>query len=101
MVVVVVVLVMGMVMVVDHLMNEEESAIDSAYSEYLEERLEKAEELLDKMEVKGDEVEEARDRERRREVQISKCLPRTRPQKFDGTVNDFVILAMMRSVILC
>ena len=66
-----------------HLREDEVSAIDSSYEEDLENLLQEAEELLDKFDVKGDEVEATREKQR----QISRCLPRTQPQKWDGTIH--------------
>ena len=69
-----------------HLHEDKESDIDPSYEDYLENLLQEAEELLDKFDVMGDEVEATREKQR----QISKCLPRTQPQKWDGTINDFM-----------
>ena len=73
-----------------HLREDEESAIDPSYEDYLENLLQNAEDLLSQVDDEGDKLEAAREKQRRQEEQISKCLPRTQPQKWDGTINDFM-----------
>ena len=69
-----------------HLQEDEEAAIDPSYEDDLENLLQDAEELRSQVDDKGDEIEEAREKQR----QISRCLPKTQPQKWDGTINDFM-----------
>ena len=80
-----------------HLRYDPENSVDPAYAEHLEDLVEAAENLLDKVDEKSDEIttnqEETRRKEeetRRKEAQIARCLPRSQPQKWDGSVNDFI-----------
>ena len=73
-----------------HLNEDEESEIDPAYSEDLEKLLQEAEDLLHEVDVEGDQVEQARQDLKQQNDLISKCLPRTQLQKWDGTINDFM-----------
>merc|ERR1712020_377729 len=57
-----------------HLREDEVSAIDSSYEEDLENLLQEAEELLDQVDVKGDQVEQARQDLKQENDLISKCL---------------------------
>ena len=49
-----------------------------------------AEDLLFEVDAEGDKVEQARQDLKRANELISKCLPRIQPQKWDGTINDFM-----------
>ena len=73
-----------------HLNEDEESEIDPAYIEDLEKLLQEAEDLLHEVDVEGDQVEQARQDLKQQNDLISKCLPRTQLQKWDGTINDFM-----------
>ena len=73
-----------------HLQEDEESDIDPAYIEGLEQLLQEAEDLLFEVDDEGDKVEQARQDLKQTNELISKCLPRTQPQKWDGTINDFM-----------
>ena len=73
-----------------HLQEDEESDIDPAYSEDLEKLLQDAEDLLFEVDAEGDKVEQARQDLKQANELISKCLPRIQPQKWDGTINDFM-----------
>ena len=72
-------------------MNHDDSKdLDLSYTEDLAELVDMAEDFLSAIDEWGDEVEAAREKQRRLKEQISKCLPRTQPQKWDGTINDFM-----------
>ena len=73
-----------------HLRYDPENNVDSAYAEDLEDLIEVAEELLDRVDEKSDEITANQEESRRKEAQIAKCLPRSQPQKWDGSVNDFI-----------
>ena len=64
--------------------------VDPAYSENLEDLIETAEDLLDRVDEESDRISANQDETRRKEAQIAKCLPRSQPQKWDGSVNDFI-----------
>ena len=74
-----------------------ENDVDPAYTEDLDELLAAAEDLLDKVDDKIDhanrkqeEKKHHQEEERRKEAQIAKCLPRSSPQKWDGSIRDFI-----------
>ena len=73
-----------------HLRYDRMTDVDPAYSEGLEDLIEAAEDLLDRVDEESDQISADQDEERRREAQIAKCLPRSQPQKWDGSVNDFI-----------
>ena len=73
-----------------HLRYDPENNVDSAYAEDLEDLIEVAEELLDRVDEKSDEITANQEESRHKEAQIAKCLPRSQPQKWDGSVNDFI-----------
>ena len=73
-----------------HLRYDPENMVDSAYAEDLEDLVEVAEDLLDRVDEKSDEITANQEESRRKEAQIAKCLPRSQPQKWDGSVNDFI-----------
>ena len=73
-----------------HLRYDPENNVDPAYAEDLEDLIEVAENLLDKVDEKSDEITANQEESRRKEAQIAKCLPRSQPQKWDGSVNDFI-----------
>ena len=73
-----------------HLRYDRLTDVDPAYSEGLEDLIEAAEDLLDRVDEESDQISADQDEERRREAQIAKCLPRSQPQKWDGSVNDFI-----------
>ena len=81
----------------NHLRFEDD--IDPAYAEDLDELLIAAEDVLDKVDDnvdhanrKQEEKKHQQEEERRREAQIAKCLPRSSPQKWDGSIRDFIII---------
>ena len=67
-----------------------EDDVDPAYAEDLDELLVAAEEALDKVDDKVDHVNGRQEEKRRKEAQIAKCLPRSPPQKWDGSIRDFI-----------
>ena len=69
-----------------HLKYDPSSEVDPAYSEMLEELYLEAEQLLHDADSEGDDVV----RERKRKEQIMRCLPRSAPQKWDGSLADFI-----------
>ena len=73
-----------------HLRYDRMAEVDPAYSESLEDLIETAEDLLDRVDEESDQISASQDETRRREAQIAKCLPRSQPQKWDGSVNDFI-----------
>ena len=73
-----------------HLRYDPANNVDPAYAEDLEELVQVAEDLLDRVDEESDEITAAQENSRRREAQIAKCLPRSQPQKWDGSVNDFI-----------
>ena len=73
-----------------HLNHDDSKDLDLSYTEDLAELVDRAEDFLNSIDERGDEVEAAREKQRRLKEQISKCLPRTQPQKWDGTINDFM-----------
>ena len=64
--------------------------VDPAYAEELDDLLLTAESDLDKVDDKVDHVNGRQEEKRRREAQIAKCLPRSSPQKWDGSIRDFI-----------
>ena len=73
-----------------HLNHDDSKDLDTSYTEDLVELVGAAEEFLKNIDKKGDEVEAARESSRDRQRQISRCLPKTQPQKWDATINDFM-----------
>ena len=73
-----------------HLNHDDSKDLDLSYTEDLAELVDRAEDFLNAIDERGDEIEAAREKQRRLKEQISKCLPRTQPQKWDGTINDFM-----------
>ena len=67
-----------------------ENDVDQAYAEELDELLATAEEFLDKVDDKVDDANERQEEKRRKEAQIAKCLPRSSPQRWDGSIRDFI-----------
>ena len=68
-----------------HLRYDEVKELDQAYAEGLEDLIHEADSLLDKVDAAGDLItKRIRDKE-----QLMKRLPRSSPQKWDGTMNDF------------
>ena len=73
-----------------HLKYDSSTEVDPAYSEDLEDLIVEAEDLLDRVDEESDRITADQDERRRKEAQIAKCLPRSQPQKWDGSVNDFI-----------
>ena len=69
-----------------HLNHDDSEELDVSYTEDLTELVLAAEEFLNDIDEEGDKIEAAREKQR----QISRCLPKTQPQKWDGTINDFM-----------
>ena len=69
-----------------HLRYDPTTEVDPAYSDMLEELFLDAENLLHDMDAKGDVIT----KERKRQEQIMRCLPRSAPQKWDGSLQDFI-----------
>ena len=74
-----------------------EDKIDPAYAEELDDLLLAAENLLDHVDDKMDQVSQRHEERRRQEEelrqkqsQIAKCMPRSLPQKWDGSIRDFI-----------
>ena len=67
-----------------------ENDVDPAYAEELEELLTDAEDVLDNVDDEVDRVNEKQEEKRRKDAQIAKCLPRSSPQKWDGSIRDFI-----------
>ena len=67
-----------------------ENDVDPAYAEDLDELLVAAEDALDKVDDKVDHANRKQEEERRKEAQMAKCLPRSSPQKWDGSIRDFI-----------
>ena len=68
-----------------HLRYEDTKDLDQAYVETLEELIQSVDSLLDEVDAEGDLItKRIRDKER-----LMKHLPRSSPQKWDGTMNDF------------
>ena len=68
-----------------HLKYDDTKDLDQAYEEYLDNLIQSADDLLDKVDEKSDRItKQIRDKE-----QLMKRLPRSSPQKWDGTMNDF------------
>ena len=67
-----------------------EDKVDPAYAEELDELLLAAEEVLDQVDDEMDQVNGKQEEERRKEAQIAECLPRSSPQKWDGSIRDFI-----------
>ena len=60
--------------------------VDPAFSELLEELYLDAENLLYDRDQEGDVII----KERKKQEQIMRCLPRSAPQKWDGSLQDFI-----------
>ena len=69
-----------------HLNHDDSEELDVSYTEDLTDLVLAAEEFLNDIDEEGDKIEAAREKQR----QISRCLPKTQPQKWDGTINDFM-----------
>ena len=69
-----------------HLKYDPTAEVDPAYSDMLEELFLEAENLLHDMDAQGDVIT----RERKKQEQIMRCLPRSAPQKWDGSLQDFI-----------
>ena len=69
-----------------HLKYDPSTEVDPAYSEMLEDLFLDAETLLHDMDAKGDVIT----KERKKQEQIMRCLPRSAPQKWDGSLQDFI-----------
>ena len=69
-----------------HLKFDPATEVDPAYSDMLEELFLDAEELLHNLDKQGDVII----KERKRKDQIMRCLPRSAPQKWDGSMQDFI-----------
>ena len=69
-----------------HLRYDPTTEVDSAYSDMLEEQFLEAENLLHDIDAKGDVIT----KERKKQEQIMRCLPRSAPQKWDGSLQDFI-----------
>ena len=69
-----------------HLKYDPATEVDPAYSDMLEELFLEAENLLHDMDAQGDVIT----RERKKQEQIMRCLPRSAPQKWDGSLQDFI-----------
>ena len=65
-----------------HLRYDPTTEVDSAYSDMLEEQFLEAENLLHDIDAKGDVIT----KERKKQEQIMRCLPRSAPQKWDGSL---------------
>ena len=76
----------------DHLKFDESTLIDMSYSEDVEEALQAAEDLLDRLDEKGDTMQREKERERQKERELAdlrKFLPKAQPQKWNGDINGF------------
>ena len=73
-----------------HQKYDSSTEVDPAYSEDLEDLIVEANDLLDTVDEESDRISADQAERRRKEAQIAKCLPRSQPQKWDGSVNDFI-----------
>ena len=69
-----------------HMKYDPTGEVDPAYSDLLEELFLEAEDLLHDRDAKGDVII----KERKQKEQIMRCLPRSAPQKWDGSLQDFI-----------
>ena len=73
-----------------HLTEDDESTLDEAYVEDLDNLVLLAEDILDETDLKADKVEKNRQEEKEKKDLISKCLPRTHAIKWEGTRHDYM-----------
>jgi hypothetical protein len=68
-----------------HLRFDKAEEVDNAWEEFLEDGITAAEDQLNEVDSKGDEI----DFKEKEKDRMAKCLPKANPQKWDGLINDY------------
>ena len=72
-----------------HLRDDPEDTIDPAYTDDLLEQLTEAENLLERVDERADDLEQLRQQEQQDKSDIRKALPKSKPQRWCGDINGF------------
>ena len=72
-----------------HLRDDPEDNLDPAYTEDLMDQLTEAENLLERVDERADDLEQQRLQEQQDKSDIRKPLPKSKPQRWGGDINGF------------